>query len=214
MKAILSLALTLWKIAATHVYEYTVLEVKIDQLVASEAVGWAVSVEPLLESTGPEVWFATDLGFDRIRMGPWSLLAIRSKMHLSLGPNDQMVMKILERDWQVTGISEWPVVLDVDVASWVTSSRLMLEDKAVELASNGIPFNFTKSDIELGSLPMSFFEDAWSMDTVREHNSRLMVNCDELERRRNTEGLSVKLGDVSIPIREMAYMDAELSQLR
>lgn len=212
MKQFLSLALPLWKISASHVYERADLEMQIDQLVATEAVGWAVPMEPLFRGIGPEVWFSTDLGSDRVMMGPFSVLAIRSLIQLSLDDNDRMVMKVLKPDTQINGIAEWSVP---DGASyWGTSSTLVVGNQAVEQTFDGTIFDFVRRDIEFSPLPMNFFENAWSLDSVQVHNSRLMVPCDELERRRTTGGFSLKLNDVWISIHKVMDVDHEFAGLR
>ena len=212
MKAILSLALPLWGSWATHVYEVFPLATKIFQLVETEAVGWAVAVEPETRTIGHEVWFSTELGSGRIRMGPRSILAERGLIQLSLTEDDLMAMKTLKRDTQVRGIGHWSI--PVDTSLWETTSTLTLENQAVVQTSDNIKFDFTKHDIELSRLPLCFFENAWGLEVVREYNSRLMVPCTELEQRRNGEALSFMLGGVSIGIHEVANRDAEFSAMR
>lgn len=212
MKAFLSLALPLLGSCATHVYEFSPLATKIFQLVETGAVGWAVPVEPETRTIGHEVWFSTALGSGRIRMGPRSILAERGLIELSLTEDDLMVMKTLKRDKPVRGIGHWSI--PVDTSLWETTSTFTLENQAVVQTSDKIKFDFTKHDIELSRLPLSFFENAWDMDVVREYNSRLMVPCTELERGRNGEALSFMLGEFSIDIREVTDLDAELLALR
>ena len=209
MRSIISLALPLWGISASHVYDHAPLESRIHELVETKTVGWAVPVELPSMLSGPEVWFATEMGSDKVRIGPWSTLARKSSIQLSLADNDQMSMKLLARNTEVNGISQLSVA---NTASfWGSNARLSFENRVVGRVQ--VVFDFYKRDIEL-NLPLRFFADVWSMGAIREYKSRLLVPCSELERRRNSGGLNFKIGDVSIAIREVINVDAEISELR
>lgn len=211
MKQFLTLALPLWGIAASHIYEYANLRAEIDKLVATEAIGWAVPVEAFDPRGGPEVWFSTDIGNDRVKIGPWSELAMGSLIRLSRDPNNQMVMKVLKPDSQPTGIGEWPV--PDETPDWETTTPLVLGSKIVDQSMNEIRFDFRRNDIEFTSVPISFFRDAWDLELVALHKSRLLVSCAELQRK-GSERFTMNVGGVSIRIDEVADADPELSGFR
>lgn len=82
---------------AATVYENVPIETRIDQLVETEAVGWAVLLSSPDGLVGPAVWFSTSLGNDGIKMGPRSELASKGSLHLSMNEDKLVVMKIFPR---------------------------------------------------------------------------------------------------------------------
>ena len=178
-----------------------------DELIATEAVGWAFPNGSEQLQNGPEIWFATDLGIYRIEIGPRSVLAQSSLIQLSLNANKLMVMKILKPGRLLDGLAGWH--LAHPWSDWETNSVIELEGHRLTDHSENTHFDFTSHDMAFRSLDI--FHGIWSPDRIRSHESRLLIACSELEGR---NGFTMKVRGISIPIHELDDLASEFSNLK
>ena len=207
MKRLVLIALGVAVSSTASIYETISPEFAIDELIATEAVGWAVPLASVQSENAPEVWLATDLGNNRIEVGPWSDLARRSLVRMSLNANNQIVMQVLKPDTLLHELGGWPVLENAN--DWRISSVIEYEGRRLRVNPQEILIDFSKQDIEFQSL--DFLHAIWAPNHVRSHNSRLLVSCSELEGRNR---FTIMLGDVPIHIREVDELASEFTELK
>ena len=206
MKRILS-TLPLLTVSSPNIYETVTPEFPIGDLIATEAVGWALPIASEHLPNGPEVWFATDLGNYRFEIGPGSELAQRSLLQLSLNADNMIVMKVLKPGTRLDGSVGWSL-LDHS-STWETNLPVEFDGYTLAGDSQAFRFDFTRDDIEFPSLEV--FNEIWSPELVRSHKSRLLVSCTILE---NRGEFSLKIGDIPIPFHVLTDQEPELANLK
>lgn len=202
MIRIINLLLSFAGMAVCAVYESISLVPRLDELVATEAVGWAVAREPLDEGPGPDMWFSTEMGSDWLNVSPGSELAAMSMLRIGLNRNNEMTMKILQPESTIKVIAEWKLEDQADV--WETYGSLMLPRRRQAVTFEKVEIDVTQMDIKL---PHSAIERLRS-GTVMEKEGRLMLRCTELDRWTG-EAFHIEVGEVRIAIQELADLREE-----
>ena len=196
--------------SASFVYEFIPLAPQLEQLVEAEAVGWAVPVEPHDGTIGPEIWFSTALGNDRLNFGPRSELASASLLRLSLDANNQIIMKVLKPDTVIHEIGDWEV--PIPASNWESFAELKIEGESLGLNYDLVRIDLRSDDFHFNADALSLFQAAWPEGAVSEHNSRLVVACAELNWRDGL-GFTLTFGEIPITVRRYDDVNGEFSDL-
>ena len=207
MVSSMSLALSLVGIAVSSVYETVPLDQKLNELVATEAVGWAVARDPLDEGPGPDMWFSTELGNGWLNLSPGSDLAAMSLLRIGFSRNNEMTMKILLPDSTSEPFPEWKLDDQRDV--WETHQKVVLPGRRPNVAFEKVEIDLTRMDIELPDSAIERFPSA----TAMEREGRLMFRCGDFDRWTGT-AFHIQVGEVRIAIRELADLSEEWIEMK
>lgn len=198
-------------IRSSFVYDSIQWSSQIDDLIEAEAYGWVVPTGGTYGFLKPMVWFSTDLGSGKLSIRPQSYLAFQSFLRFSVDEQNQMAMRVLKPSTALSPIGGWVIVDEADF--WVVKASLALNDRPLSGGLETISIDLSKEDIGLAPSMFDVFRELFPADSVDIVGTRLVVACAELNSLTGT-GLNVMIGDVAIPVREVAELDSELSELK